>query len=315
MIERGPLKPAPSPTAARILGSPPPFSFATLALPVSRLAPWILAAGFAALAHLVHGRVLERQAEAPPEFDVLYVPPAEHLVPMAMGYREALADLIWVRALIYSGENLGAAQIEATGRYVDAIVGLAPRFRRAYLWGGITAVYSGQATIDRPMVDRAIDIYRRGVAQFPESHELLYPFGMLLVTQVPSTPGYDAAERETLRQEGIEAIRRAAAFGADPLVRQYAATLIAEHGERELAIQFLESQLAQAEDEDHRRMLRSKLSALGGKGAADSVDRVRRDFSREHQVRAPYLPEALYAVVRDEAAAPVPAETSGTTRP
>ena len=197
----------------------------------------------------------------------------------------------------------------------DAIVGLAPRFRRAYLWGGITAVYSGQATIDRPMVDRAIDIYRRGVAQFPESHELLYPFGMLLVTQVPSTPGYDAAEREVLRQEGIEAIRRAAAFGADPLVRQYAATLIAEHGERELAIQFLESQLAQAEDEDHRRMLRSKLSALGGKGAADSVDRVRRDFSREHQVRAPYLPEALYAVVRDEAAAPVPAETSGTTRP
>lgn len=272
---------------------------------MSRLAPWTLAAGFAALAHVVHGSVLERQSEVPPELDVLYVPPAEQLVPMAMGYREALADLIWVRALIYSGANLGEAQIEATGRYVDAIVGLAPRFRRAYLWGGITAVYSGQAAIDRPMVDRAIDIYRRGIAQFPESHELLYPFGMLLVTQIPSTPGYDEVERESLRLEGIEMIRRAAAFGADPLVRQYAATLIAEHGERELAIQFLQTQLAQAEDEDHRRMLRAKLSALGGQAATDAVERVRRSFTLEHRERAPYLPDALYAVLRDDAAAPI----------
>jgi hypothetical protein len=265
-----------------------------------RALPWLLVLGFAGLAHAMHGRVLARQAEAPPELDVLYVPPAQQLVPMAMGYREALADLLWVRALIYSGANLGSAEIEATDRYVDAIVVLAPRFRRAYLWGGITAVYGGSARIDRTMVDRSISIYRRGVAEFPESHELLYPLGMLLVTQVPSTPGYDAAEIEAMRAEGIELIRRAAAFGADPLVRQYAATLIAEHGERELAIQFLESQLAQAESDDHRRMLRAKLSQLGGREVAEAAERVRRAFNDEHAERMPYLPESLYALLRDE---------------
>lgn len=254
------------------------------------LAAWLVATACAGLAHLSHGWVLARQAEAPPELDVLYVPPADRLRPMAVGYREALADLFWIRALIYSGENLGKAQIEATDRYVDAITTLAPRFRRAYLWGGITAVYGGQATIDRAMVDRSIAVYRRGLAEFPESHELLYPFGMLLVTQVPSTPGYTDAERDAARAEGIEVIRKAAAFGADPLVRQYAATLVSEHGERELAIQFLESQLAQAENEDHRRMLRSKLSALGGQGAADAVEHTRRAFATEQRVRAPYLP-------------------------
>ncbi len=274
-----------------------------------RLLPWLLVAGFAAAAHIAHDAVLTQRDEVPPELDVLYVPPPEHLIPMAMGYREALADLIWVRALIYSGANLGTDQIAATGRYVDAITGLAPRFRRAYLWGGITAVYTGQAQIDRPMVDRAIDIYRRGLVQFPESHELLYPLGMLLLTQVPSTSGYDADERDALRREGIEHIRRAAAFGADPLVRQYAATLVAEHGERELAVQFLASQLAQAETEDLRRMLRTKLSALGGSEAAATVLRVRAAFVAEHRAQAPYLPEALWAVLRDEAKVPARAAT------
>jgi hypothetical protein len=265
-----------------------------------RLAPWLLAIGFAVIADAVHGRVLARQAAAPPELDVLYVPPAQQLVPMAMGYREALADLLWVRALIYSGANLGTAEIEATDRYVDAIVGLAPRFRRAYLWGGITAVYGGSAQIDREMVDRAIATYRRGVEVFPESHELLYPLGMLLVTQVPSTPGYSADEIAQMRDEGIECIRRAAAFGADPLVRQYAATLVSEHADRELAIQFLETQLAHAESEDHRRMLRAKLSQLGGREIAEAAERVRREFDAEHRARMPYLPESLYALLRDE---------------
>lgn len=262
----------------------------------------LVALGLGVAADAVHGRVLERQAALPAALDVLYVPPPEQLVPMAAGYREALGDLLWIRALVYSGERLGKEQLAATGRYVDAIAGLAPRFRRVYLWGGITAVYAGSTTIDRDMVDRAIAIYRRGLEVFPESHELLYPFGMLLVTQVPSTPGYDEVERERLRAEGIEAIRKAAAFGADPLVRQYAATLVSEHGERDLAVQFLLAQLAQAEDEDHRRMLTSKLAAFGQQHAAEDIARVRDTFREEQRVRAPFMPDALWAVIRDDEA-------------
>lgn len=251
-------------------------------------------------AHAMHGRALARRADAPAELDVLYVPPVGYLQWMSMGYREALADLLWIRALVYTGEHLKDTEIAAVDRYVDAMNGLAPRFRRPYLWGGITAVYGGQTAVTRDMVDRALAIYRRGLVQFPESHELLYPFGMLLLHQAPSTPGYDAEEIAAMRAEGIEAIRRAAAFGADPLVRQYAATLVAEHGADELAIQFLESQLAQAQDDDHRRMLRRKLEQLGGKEAAGRVERIRDAFFRELSARAPYVPEALWAVLRDD---------------
>lgn len=268
-----------------------------------RLRPWLVALGLGLTAHLAHGRVLARQADAPKDVDVLYVPPPAYLKAMSLGYVEALADLIWIRALVFSGEHLGGEQLSAVMRYFDGIVALAPRFPRAYLWAGITTVYGGAARIDRPMVDAAIDVYRRGVAQYPERHDLLYSFGMLLITQVPSTPGYSRAEIDAFRDEGIDLVRRAAAFGADPLVRQYAATLVAEHGTGELAIQFLESQLAQAEDEDHRRMLQKKLAQLAGEDTTRNVEATRKAFMAEHAARAIYVPEALYAVIRDDAGA------------
>ncbi len=248
----------------------------------------------------MHGRVIERRAAFPKDLDVLYVPPPHHLERMSLGYREALADLVWIRGLIFAGERLEEGDLEATTRYTEAVTGLSPRFHRAYLWGGITNVYGGSKHITREMVDRAIALYRRGLEQFPESHQLLYPFGMLLMHQVGSTPGYTEAEKKALAAEGIEHIRKAAAFGADPLVRQYAATLVSDHAGEQLAIQFLESQLAQAEHEDYRRMLKHKLAALGGDHDVANIERIRREFTEELARNFAYLPDALYAVVRSE---------------
>ena len=253
-----------------------------------------------AVAIVSHGDVIERREAFPPETDISYVPPAAQLRWMSVGYREALADLLWIRALVFAGEHIGKVDVAATDRFVDGITELSPRFKRAYVWGGITAVYGATGKITRDQVDRAIRIYRKGVDRFPESHEILYPFGMLLTHQVASTEGYTPQEKAAYAEEGIEMIRRAAAFGADPLVRRYAATLVAERGGDQLAIQFLESQLAQAEDEDHRRLLRRKLSQLAGEGAVESIERVRQEFEAQWQADAPYVPDAIWAVIRRE---------------
>lgn len=268
----------------------------------------VFALGLAGAVRL-HAPLSQAREQWPPEADVLYVPPATTLRPMSLGFREALADLVWIRALIFSGENLGKTNIDAVERYAEAINGLSPRFHRAYMWGAITAVYGGQGTVTRSMVERSARIYERGLEQFPESHELLYPYGMLLTTQVGSTKGYSQHERDTLARKGAELIRRAAAFGADPLVRRYAATLVSEYASEQLAIQFLESQLAGAEEEEHRRLLRRKLSHLAGSERVDAVDAVRAEFFEEFAATSPYLPDAVYAVIRDErAAAPAPGQ-------
>jgi len=237
----------------------------------------------------------------PDDADVLYVPESTYLRPMSLGYREALADLLWVRALVFSGASLGHTDVYAVRRYADAVSGLAPRFSRIYQWGGVTAVYSG-GQVNREVVDIAIAIYRAGLEQFPESHTLLYGLGMLLTHQVSSTPGYTDEEKAAAKDEGITLIRRAAAFGADPLVRQYAATLVSENAQSALARQFLEAELAQARDADYRRMLRKKLREIGAGGSVESVVRIRDDFAAEHRSRAGYVPDTVFTLVRDPGA-------------
>ncbi len=256
-----------------------------------------------AAATLVREPVVAQRARMPDDADVLYVPEATHLRPMSLGYREALADLLWVRALVFSGASIGNTDVAAVQRYANAIAGLAPRFPRVYQWGGVTAIYGGAAHVSREGVDIAIEIYRAGLVQFPEDHKLLYGLGMLLSHQVPSTPGFSDEERAAAKTEGARLIRRAAAFGADPLVRQYAATLVSEHAESALARQFLEAELAQAQDADYRRMLRKKLRGMGAGASVETVERIREEFSATHAAQAQYLPDTVFTLVRDAGAA------------
>ncbi len=257
-----------------------------------------------ASATAVHHKLARRRASFPDNVDVLYVPPPGYLRPMALGYRESLADLLWVRALLFSGRHLGSGKAGAVVRYTEAIVGLSPRFKRAYRWGGVTAIYGGEAQISRTMVDDALTIYRQGLDEFPEDHALLYATAMLLIYQLNSTPGYSAAERDAATAEGAELLRRAAAFGADPLVRQYAATLVTQHASDQLARQFLTSQLAQTSDEDYRRLLRKKLTELGGARSVKEVEAIRAAFIAHHQRVAPYTPDGVFALILDAKARP-----------
>jgi hypothetical protein len=140
----------------------------------------------------------------------------------------------------------------------------------------------------------------------------------MLTHQVGSVPGYTEQEREAFADEGVEYIRRAASFGADPLVRQYAATLVSERGEGPLAIQFLQSQLAGAEDEDYRRMLRHRLARLGGEASIErieQIERVRNEFMAERARQAPYVPDSIYAVIRDDRARGPSSNGIAPTRP
>ena len=267
---------------------------------VSRAVLVAVALGVGVVASTVRGPLASERASMPDDADVLYVPESQYLRPMSLGYDEALADLLWVRALVFTGASLGSTDVAAVERYANAIAGLAPRFPRVYQWGGVTAVYSG-AAVDRNAVDIGIRIYRAGVEEFPEDHTLLHGLGMLLIHQVPSTPGYTEEERAAAKQEGMRLIRQAAAFGADPLVRQYAATLVSEHAEAALARQFLETELAQAQDADYRRMLRKKLRDIGAGASVETVERIRESFLSNHLAEAPYVPDTVFTLVRDQA--------------
>lgn len=252
----------------------------------------------------VHDDLRAQRAAFPADADVLYLPAPSHLERMSFGYREALADLVWCRAVVFAGDTVGGQNFEWISKYLEAILRLAPRFRRPYDWAGVTFVYTGQEQITRDMIDRAIAMYRRGLERFPEDHELLFALGMLLYRDVQSVPGYDADERHAAKAEGAEQLRKAAAFGAPPLVRQLAATIVDEFASDQLAIGFLETQLAHASDPKYRRLLRKKLADLAGKDVAQELETARAQFLAHRDAELPYVSERLYALLASTDTAP-----------
>lgn len=243
-----------------------------------------------------HALTLSRSAKLSKE-SLMYLPPAERLDPMSLGYKEALADLIWLRAVVFAGNSDNRDKSNWLARYVSTINHLAPSFRQPYVWGGVVSIYSGKE-IDRAMIDQAVEIMREGVQRFPEDHELLFNLGMVLYRDYASLGDLAPALVEEKKQEGVKLIRRAAAFGASPLIRRLAASLDVEDGDDALEAEFLRRQLLRADDPALRRLLRKKLNALKLGHQVEKLELARKAFIEDHTKQYPYLPMTLYAVLR-----------------
>jgi hypothetical protein len=251
-----------------------------------------------------HGQLRARRAEFPRQDDLLYVPPPQRIEGLAVGYREALADLLWIRAVLLAGDPRQGGDIVFLTRHLDAISTLAPRFLRPYQWGSVFIIYA-RASLDRDTVDRALAYSRRGLAQYPEDPDLLFSTGMLLQREVASVDGYSDEDRAAAKRESVELVRRAAAFGASPLVRQLAATLLYQEGAgTELELRFIEEQLVQTSDPELRKTLRRRLEELGKRDRAAYLLEIRTTFEAERVANFPYVPDLLYAVLRRDIGLP-----------
>jgi len=100
--------------------------------------------------------------------DIYYLPPPGWLPVFSLGHRQALADLIWMRALIYFGEEMGErGAMRHVFDYGEAIIRLDPDFRRVYRWIGMAGIYRPNA-VSEADTRRAMSFLERGVARFPE---------------------------------------------------------------------------------------------------------------------------------------------------
>lgn len=251
----------------------------------------------AILAGQAQQRLLEMREQIPAEESLLYLPPPDRLGSMSLGYREALADFIWLRAVVFAGTMKNGQKIDWLHRYVSTINYLSPQFRRPYLWGGVVTIYNGQE-IDRAMLDQSVEIFREGLGRFPEDHELLFSLGMILYRDYQAeAKNASPEELKALKAEGAKLIRKAAAFGAPPLIRRLAASLEAEGSEKALQAEFFQRQLLRADDEALKRLLRRKLKALMHEQKIADIEKLRSQFNQAHQDQLPYTAPALFAVL------------------
>ncbi len=125
-----------------------------------------------ALACLLQAALYERGKEAPER--LLFFPNAKALHAYALGYENAMADLLWMRTLAYFG---GHYESDKNYRYLahmlDVITRLNPRHRRAYYMAATVLPWvAGE-------VDASERLLIRAMVNMPEEGEWAYRLGFV----------------------------------------------------------------------------------------------------------------------------------------
>lgn len=237
--------------------------------------------------------------------DVYYVPPATFLRPMSLGYTEALADLLFIRGLLYYGEGFVYRRaLRHVADYADAIVSLDPDFRAAYHWATVAVAYQSRAA---PVEDleRVAILIEQAADRFPEDGQVQWWAGSFLVYEYAPRFPAGSPGRQRANERGAPRLARAAMLGAGPRwLALSSASHLARMGQRTNAIEHLRTMLALTTEPNVRRTIQVRLGQLESAEEAETLGRS-ADAAEAARLRDfPYLDAALYELVGPRRVAP-----------
>jgi len=221
--------------------------------------------------------------------------PSPGAAPFAvLGYREAAADLLWVRLVGYFGGTDSTA--EAIGSLVDAIIALDPRYDRVYEFGARTMTIASHGVTQSTFL-RAIAVLERGAAEFPDNWKLPYLAGQIYTQDLQTT---DAAQRRKWDERGTALVEAAIRKPNAPAeAATWAATMRTRLGQHQQALDGLREMMLLTSNPLAQRRLVDKLATLektdADELAAEMLEANRR-FRNERMSR-PALPASFYVLI------------------
>jgi len=203
-------------------------------------------AGLATLATLVAltGARLDRaEAARHAGEEPVYLPKAEYLRPMSLGWNNVLADLLWFRTINYFGAHY---QSDRTYRWLahmcELVTDLDPRAEHVYRFGGLILPWEAN------QADAGIHLLEKGAVQFPDSWLFAYHLGF----------HYYFFKNDNAK--ALEHLRRAMALpGAHPAVARLVAGLAAEQYGPETTMEFLSGLQDDVDSADMRAVVAEHL--------------------------------------------------------
>jgi tetratricopeptide (TPR) repeat protein len=222
--------------------------------------------------------------------DVYPLPPPEQMPVVSLGYRAAVADVVWAYVLVAQGLRLhDKRKFEYAARYFDTIFTLDPTYREPYLFLDAILTFGGvRANADDARTARKL--LERGLAARPNDPKLFLQAGFFLAY---IGEGYlaDEEEKREWRLTGAKHLQRATELGAGEDILQHqgltGATLLSRAGEREAAVSFLERAYAISDSEENRAQILIRLRNLKAEQAAE---RARASAARFEQTWRDELP-------------------------
>jgi tetratricopeptide (TPR) repeat protein len=180
----------------------------------------------------------------------LYLPSAAVLRYASLGYRNMLADLMWIRATQYFGKQL-QTQDRSKRSYkfllpiLDLATSLDPQFIEAYRFGGLLLNVVRQH-------ENAITLYEKGYAANPDRWEMPHDLGRLYYLELKD---YEKALHWWKITDKLP--------GRPDYIPRFIPALYLETGQREIAIELWQEMYRATDNEWLREVIRTKLEKLG----------------------------------------------------
>jgi hypothetical protein len=231
--------------------------------------------------HLARGTALAAET--------LYLPPHVVLRALSIGFRPAVADLLFVRAHSYFLTHFFTDRTFTwLDNYFQAIADLDPDNPRIYLWAA-QVVKLGQA-IDDDVIRRSNTFLERGLERFPRDWRLHMDLGFNLNFEFK---GRSEAERAAALLRARDHFATAAGLPGAPVDPNFLVDLFHRDQEDRLAAAYALQKYYEATDEQREQLLRrvGALSREMAAGIQDEEARWKRDM--------PYASVPMFALIGD----------------
>ena len=217
---------------------------------------------------LVRGRLFDENRRVQETSDIYALPPPREVVLLSLGYRSALADLLWAHLLVSQGLHTSEKRrYESIPALLDTINELEPTFRDPYRLADALITFNARQT-PADEARKAREIMERGVLNCPLDAELWLGLGEFVAFIAPGSYLTDVAEQERWRVEGARMLARAAELSGDQSYIAWQAVggarFLSGAGERDAEIKFLERTLVVTDDEELKDKVRARLASLVG---------------------------------------------------
>ena len=230
--------------------------------------------------------------------DVYYLPPRQWMRPMSLSYGEAVADLLYIRGLIYYGEGFQHhLALRHVADYVEAILAVDPDFVAAYHWATLAVAYQTQTAPVEDLV-RVSRLMAQGAERFPNSGDMAWWTGSFYAYELAPRLALGSDARREASATGYSHLARAAQLGAGPrwLALSNASQLI-RMGQRSHAISHLENMMALTGDPELKRQIAARLRVLRSAEEAEATTHAARAAERQWVENYPYLDVDLFELV------------------
>lgn len=180
------------------------------------------------------------------ESRLTYLPSGKMIKPMAMDLDEAVADLLWIQAMMYFADAYLTGKSYAwMGHMLDVVTQLNPRLYHAYEVAGVGL------TRDKAQIPKSLFLLERGMKEFPEEWRLNVYASL---AQLGHDSDYTKAA-EYLKPVTLDP-------GVPNHIRTLCATFLSKGGGRRVALAFLTDRYVNSSNAINKEIFVDKILKL-----------------------------------------------------